>query len=417
MADEMGAIFAEQLGGEVVPSDNSAQEAMVVDLSTPEAPAETQTSNEAPVSNETPASSDTQEATTETPTENKSNETSIKSSTHTNPEVDNFEKGMQNQGKVSDDNDNNRSLNNESSNQPKQEVKPTISADENKKNFLKFVNEQFKTDFDSIDSFNSALSNKKPSFANEQIEKMNTFVNETGRSIVDYIRTQAVDYSKMSNEDVMRLTFKQNNPELTMDEVNVLIDSKYKTDKDKHSKSDQTLGKIEMKKDVSKARKSLLEMQEKYRMPVESKNSSVEDQASRDKWVKSMSSEVNEVESITFDVNDSGEKFTFSLTDDHRKGLVDANSNLNNFFDQYVGEDGNWNFDKLNTDMFVLRNFQDIIRSVANQYKSKGTEQVVKDIKNPSFNNEPRQTSGNKKSVMQELDDIIHGESGGLQIG
>jgi len=299
-------------------------------------------------------------------------------------------------------------LNNESSNQPKQEGKPTISAEENKKNFLKFVNDQFKTDFDSIDSFSEALTNKKPSFANEQIEKMNTFVSETGRSIVDYIKTQAVDYSKMSNEDVMRLTFKQNNPELTMDEINVLIDSKYKTDKDKHSKSDQTLGKIEMKKDVSKARKALMEMQEKYRMPVE-KNASVENEASRAEWVESMSSEVNDVESITFDINDSGEQFTFSLTDDHRKGLLDSNSNLNNFFDQYVEDDGNWNFDKLNTDMFVLRNFQDIIRSVANQYRSKGTEQVVRDIKNPSFNNEPRQNSGNNKSILEELDDHMNG--------
>ena len=412
MADEMGAIFAEQLGGEVVPGDNSAQESMVIDLSTPETPAETPSSNEAPASNETKEVS-----TTEAPTENKSNETSTRSSTHTNPEVDNFEKNMQNQGEGSGDNSNNRSLNNESSDQPKQEVKSTVNAEENQQNFIKFVNDQFKTDFDTIDSLNSALTNKKPSFANEQIEKMNTFVNETGRTIADYLRTQVVDYSKMSNADVMRMTFKQNNPELTMDEVNVLIDSKYKIDKDKHSKSDQTLGKIEMKKDVSKARKALIEMQEKYRMPAENKDSSVEDKANRDEWVKNMSSEVSEVESITFDINDSGEQFTFSLTDDHRKGLVDANSNLNNFFDQYVGDDGNWNFDKLNTDMFVLRNFQDIIRSVANQYKSKGTEQVVKDIKNPSFNNEPRQTSGSKKSIMQELDDIIHGESGGLQIG
>ena len=388
MADEMGELIAEQLSGEVVEQVDQAQQTEVVDLTTssPESPQE--------VSQE--------KATAQNELSN--------TSTSENPTVDAFEKHQMDKNKPSVEAKENvdRSLNNESSNQPKQEGKPTISAEENKKNFLKFVNDQFKTDFDSIDSFSEALTNKKPSFANEQIEKMNTFVSETGRSIVDYIKTQAVDYSKMSNEDVMRLTFKQNNPELTMDEINVLIDSKYKTDKDKHSKSDQTLGKIEMKKDVSKARKALMEMQEKYRMPIE-KNASVENEASRAEWVESMSSEVNEVESITFDINDSGEQFTFSLTDDHRKGLLDSNSNLNNFFDQYVEKDGNWNFDKLNTDMFVLRKFQDIIRSVANQYRSKGTEQVVRDIKNPSFNNEPRQNSGNNKSILEELDDHMNG--------
>ena len=122
-----------------------------------------------------------------------------------------------------------------------------------------------------------------------------------------------------------------------------------------------------------------------------------------------MSSEVDEVESITFDINDSGEEFTFALSDDHRKDLVDANSNLSDFFNQYINEDGNWDFDRLNTDMFVLRNFQDIIRSVANQYRSKGTEQVVRDIKNPSFNNEPRQKEQQGKDILDQLDEQMNG--------
>jgi hypothetical protein len=213
----------------------------------------------------------------------------------------------------------------------------------------------------------------------------------------------------MSNEDVMRLTLKQENPELSMDEVNVLIESKYKLGKDKHSDAEKTLGKIELKKDVANARKSLIEMQEKYRMPVTNNDNSAEQETAQRDWVNNMSSEVDEVESITFDINDSGEQFTFALTDDHRKGLVDVNSNLNDFFNQYIGDNGDWNFDKLNTDMFVLSNFQDIIRSVANQYRSKGTEQVVKDIKNPSFNNEPRQNTERKRDILDELDDQMNG--------
>ena len=376
MADEMGDLIAEQLSGEVI--SDGVQEQMLqpttVDLTT---------------QTEQPQES------TETTTESKTDETVEAPKESVSESQDNVD----------------RSLNNESSNQSQKEV---VDANEvtnkNKQEFLKFINEQFKQNFDSIDSFNNALSTKKTSFANEQIEKMNNFVSETGRSIADYIRTQAVDYSKMSNEDVMRLTLKQENPELSMDEVNVLIESKYKLGKDKHSDAEKTLGKIELKKDVANARKNLIEMQEKYRMPVENKkDNSAEQEAVRQDWVKNMSSQVDEVESITFDINDSGEKFTFSLTDDHRKGLVDANSNLNSFFNQYISKDGNWNFDKLNTDMFVLNNFQDIIRSVANQYRSKGTEQVVRDIKNPSFNNEPRQNVDQKKDILDELDDQMNG--------
>jgi len=370
MADEMGDIIAEQLSGNVVEEQPKELQSEVIDLTGGSEP-QTETTTES-------KTDETVEATQEAPSESQDN-------------ID-------------------RSLNNESSNQPEKEVVDANEVSErNKKEFLKFVNDQFKQEFDSIDSFSNALSTEKTSFANEQLEKMNNFVSETGRSIVDYIKTQAVDYSKMSNEDVMRLTLKQENPELSMDEVNVLIDSKYKLGKDKYGDAEKTLGKIELKKDVANARKSLMEMQEKYRMPVQNNDDSAERETAQKDWVNNMSSEVDEVESITFDINDSGEQFTFSLTDGHREGLVDANSNLNNFFDKYV-ENGNWNFDKLNTDMFVLNNFQDIIRSVANQYRSKGTEQVVKDIKNPSFNNEPRQNTEKRRDILDELDDQINGE-------
>ena len=369
MADEMGDLIAEQLSGSVVEEQPKELQKEVVDLT---------------------GGSESQ---TETTTESKTDETVEAPQETPSGSQDNID----------------RSLNNESSNQPEKEVVDANEVSErNKKEFLKFVNDQFKQEFDSIDSFSDALSTKKTSFANEQLEKMNNFVSETGRSIVDYIKTQAVDYSKMSNEDVMRLSLKQENPELSMDEVNVLIDSKYKLGKDKYGDAEKTLGKIELKKDVTNARKSLMEMQEKYRMPVQNNDNSTERETAKKDWVNNMSSQVDEVESITFDINDSGEQFTFSLTDNHRKGLVDANSNLNGFFDKYV-ENGNWNFDKLNTDMFVLSNFQDIIRSVANQYKSKGTEQVVRDIKNPSFNNEPRQNTEKRRDILDELDEQING--------
>ena len=374
MADEMGEIFAEQLGGEVV--SNNAQEKMtqptVVDLTTPE-----------PVQESKPTQETVESSTTETLKE----------------------------APVESQNNVDRSLNTESNEQSQQEDVSQNSAEENRQEFLKFVNDQFSTSFDSIDSFKDAVSQQeKTSFANEQIEKMNTFVSETGRTIGDYIRTQTVDYSKMSNEDVMRISLKQNNPDLTMDEVNVLVESKYKTNKDKNSEADQTLGKIELKKDVSQARKDLINTQEKYRMPVNNEGNNTEQAESiRKNWVESMSNEASDVESISFNINDSGEEFTYALTEEHRNNLVESNSQLNNYFDKYVNEEGGWNFDKLNTDMIVLNNFEDIIRSVANQYRSKGTEQVVKDIKNPSFNNDNRVATNQNKSMLDQLDDQING--------
>ena len=371
MADEMGEIIAEQLSGDVVSNDNS-QAAEVVDLTTPapEQPVETtqQTQQDAPVQTESPV-----------------------------------------------EQDNNRSLNTESSNQPVQETVQQPDASEINEGFVAYMNEQFGTEFKSVDEAKSALSPKELNFANEQIAQMNKFVGETGRSVVDYLRTQTIDYTKMSNEDVMKVYMKQNSPELTNEEVNLLINSKYKLGEKDGNEAEKKLAQIELKRDVINARKDLLNLQEQYRMPNENKGMSNEEvNEIRESWINNMTNEVNDVESLSFEINDKGEVFDFNLTDDHKKSLVESNSNLNDFFDRYVGEEGNWNFDKLNIDMFVLDNFEDIIRSVASQYRSKGTEQVIRDIKNPSFNNEPKGNTSQSKSIIEQLDDQIHGGTGSL---
>mgnify|MGYP003132939347 FL=1 len=379
----MGEIIAEQLGGDVVSNDNS-QAAEVVDLTTPEPTPTPETASEQPV-----------EATQETPQQIQQ------------------EAPVQTENPVQQDND--RSLNTESNNQPVQEKVQQPDASEINEGFVAYMNEQFGTEFKSVDDAKSALSPKELNFANEQIAQMNKFVGETGRSIVDYLRTQTIDYTKMPNEDVMKVYMKQNNPDLTTEEVNLLITSKYKLGDKNGNETERKLGQIELKRDVINARKELLNLQEQYRMPQQNKGMSNEEANEiRENWLNNMKTEVNDVESLSFEINDKGDVFDFQLNNQHKESLVQSNSNLNNFFDRYVNKTGDWNFDKLNIDMFVLDNFQDIIRSVASQYRSKGTEQVIKDIKNPSFNNEPRSNTSSNKSIIEQLDDQIHGGTGSL---
>lgn len=115
------------------------------------------------------------------------------------------------------------------------------------------------------------LSPRELNFANEQIAQMNKFVSETGRSVIEYLQTQAIDYNKISNEDVMKVYMKQNNPDLTTEEVNLLITSKYKLGDKGGNEAEKKLGQIELKRDVANARKDLTNMQEQYRMPVKMK--------------------------------------------------------------------------------------------------------------------------------------------------
>ena len=60
--------------------------------------------------------------------------------------------------------------------------------------------------------------------------------------------------------------------------------------------------------------------------------------------------------------------------------------------------------------MFIRDNFEDIVRSVANQYRSKGTEQVINDIKNPSFDKDQKPAGTGKKSILEQVSDKILGD-------
>ena len=101
--------------------------------------------------------------------------------------------------------------------------------------------------------------------------------------------------------------------------------------------------------------------------------------------------------------NDQVEEFVYNLDDDAREDIKNSNYDIENFFDKYVDQDGDWDFDKLNTDMYILNNIDKIVRGVANQYRSKGTESVINEIKNPSFTQDKQETPQRQESTLDML--------------
>ena len=70
-----------------------------------------------------------------------------------------------------------------------------------------------------------------------------------------------------------------------------------------------------------------------------------------------------------------------------------------------MNEDGTENMEKLNKTMHIVDNYNKIIRAVANQYKSSGKDDVLKDIKNPDYNVNNSDTSSELKSIQQQMYD------------
>jgi len=268
---------------------------------------------------------------------------------------------------------------------------------------LQYLSEKLGRDLTSFDDLNTTSAQTESNdFASEQLKVINDYVKNTGRTVQDYLNTQTVDLSNVSDDAVMKEYLRLDNPNLTEAELSDYMAATYKMDKDEYTSRDMNAGKVQLMKDAKTAREYFDKVKQDYAMPTESNSPEVSEQE-RTEWLGQMESEVNDLEGLSFEMNDQGEEFVYNLDDDARQEIKGYNSNLENFFDKYIDKGGNWNFDALNTDMYILNNMDKIVRGVANQYRSKGTESVINEIKNPSFTQDKQSAPQKQESTLDML--------------
>ena len=268
---------------------------------------------------------------------------------------------------------------------------------------LQYLSEKLGRDLKSFDDLNTTSTETESNdFASEQLQVINEYVKNTGRTVQDYLNTQTVDLTNVSDDALMKEYLKIDNPSLTDAELNDYIATTYKTDKEAYSERETNAGKVQLMKDAKTARDYFNQVKQDYAMPVKADDPAVSE-AERGEWLSQMEETVNDLEGLSFSMNDKGDEFIYNLDDDARQEIKGHNSNLENFFDKYVDKSGDWDFDALNTDMYILNNIDKIVRGVANQYRSKGTESVINEIKNPSFTQDKQETPQKQESTLDML--------------
>tara|TARA_R100000700_G_C3172819_1_gene147311 strand:- start:457 stop:1617 length:1161 start_codon:yes stop_codon:yes gene_type:complete len=289
---------------------------------------------------------------------------------------------------------------------------------------LDVLNEKYGTNYDDLDELLDDLeASRESEYANEQVAELNRFVKETGRKPEDFFKTQTQDYDQMSDEQIIKEYLKVENPDLSNKEIDLFFNNTYRQNGEKYNEEEVELGKVHLKRDVSKAKGELKELQEEYWSPLKDEDGYSQDELEKMEMEEeraiseykeglydAMDSELDDIESLTFDINDNGESFEYKLTEEDKQMVGESLSNLDDFFDPYVDDNGNWDTESLALDMIAMRLQSKIIRSVANQYRSQGTEQVLRDIKNPSF--EPTKVSQEKSgdSFVSQISKEIFGD-------
>jgi len=215
----------------------------------------------------------------------------------------------------------------------------------------------------------------------ERVEAIAKFVAETGRAPRDWFTYQSLSTSEMDDATLVKVDMALQYPNLSADEVNTLINSKYKLDPGKYSEDEVKLGALQMKVDAANAKKQIEEQRMRYAAPEPKPEPVKQESFINEEWISKMKREANDLTGLEFDLGND-KTFTFGLDDRYKQDLVNKNSRLDQYFDAYVHNDGTWDFDKLNSHRAILDNIDAIVASTYRQGLSDGQKGVVQNAAN-----------------------------------
>jgi len=220
----------------------------------------------------------------------------------------------------------------------------------------------------------------------ERVEAIARFVEETGRAPEDWFRFQSLNPEGMDDMTAIRIQMSNEYPNLSLDELNLLVNSKYKVDSDLYSEEEVNLAKLQMKMDGDKARQSIEDIRQGYAAP-EYESEAIESVID-EQWIADMAQEVDTLEGLEFDLGDNN-LLEFNLDDNYRNQLKDKQARLDEYFDPYIREDGSWDYDLLSSHMAVIDNIDRIVKSAYTRGLGDGQRTLVDTASNVSTDTVP----------------------------
>jgi len=239
-------------------------------------------------------------------------------------------------------------------------------------------------------------------FKDDFIKNAVDYYEKTG-DLTPYLQAKTVDFTKMTDEDIMRRELRETYPEVTDKAFEKLykqqIVDKFKLDSEQWEEDDVDLGQQLLKSEAAKIRTKNQDLQEGFKAPEPAKDNSVEDaqRALQDFKEKTGSNEAtkNLLESKRIAIKTGEGDFNYELADPNT--LLEMTVDNTKFFTQFVGEGGNLDYAKWYKTAAYSQNPEMFEKSLINYGRTLGREEIAKEIKNPSTNvvgDVPSESSG-----------------------
>ena len=241
----------------------------------------------------------------------------------------------------------------------------------------------------------------------ENIQALVSFMNETGGTMEDYVRLNH-DYSKVDEQVLLNEYYKQTKPHLNQEEINFLMEDKFKYDEEIDESRDIRKKQLAFKEEVAKARKELDVMKDKYYQEIKLRPGVTQEQQKATDFFNRYKEQ--EERSITLQqdfknkteqiFNDNFKGFDFSLGEKKFRYKVQNPSevgksqlDVNNFIQNFVDEEGVvTNPAGYHKALYAAMNADKIANHFYEQGKADGIKNVVDSSKNLSTD-KPRQVA------------------------
>lgn len=236
----------------------------------------------------------------------------------------------------------------------------------------------------------------------ETLKPIIEFVNKTGRSPEEWFIFQQMDPSKMDDVTVLKMELMRDFPDLSPQDVQLMVESKYKVGDEMVEERERKLLDLQMKMDSQKARKAISELRDGYQIPKKNDQAQTQQRIVNDTFLAEATAEIESLEGIDFEIG--GKTFTFGLNNSTKSLLKQKTAQVDDYMKQYQTSDGKFNYELFSVHQTVLSNIDEIVKAIYNQGISDGQRAVVKNAGNVGASTP---ASGARQQTVSQLEEQI----------
>jgi len=242
----------------------------------------------------------------------------------------------------------------------------------------------------------------------ENIEKLVSFMEETGGSVEDYVRLNA-DYSAINNEALLKEYYKKSRPHLDAEEIQFLMEDEFSYDEEEDDERDIRKKKLAFKEEVAKAKNFLEDLKTKYYDEIKLRPGVSKDQQEANdffnRYKKNEERTKSQHESFKqstknlftsefkgFEYNLGEKRFRYGVQNPEQ--VAEKQSDISNFLGKFLDKDGNIaDAQGYHKALYAAMNTDKIAQHFYEQGKADAVKEVINNSKNPA-STQPRQAPG-----------------------